>query len=62
MESFNLKSSKFDVSQEGKINVYYRHPERDSIKVGTSARYASRILFHMFFPSLFLVERLISGR
>jgi hypothetical protein len=33
METFNLKSSKFDVSEEGKMNVYYRHPEKGSIKV-----------------------------
>jgi hypothetical protein len=33
METFNLKSSKFDVSEEGKMIVYFRHPEKGSLKV-----------------------------
>lgn len=32
MESFNLKSSKFDVSQEGKMNLYFRHAEEGPVK------------------------------
>jgi hypothetical protein len=41
MESFNLKSSKFDVCLEGKLNLQYRHPAKGSVKVGTPYRCCS---------------------
>ncbi len=39
MESFNLKSSKFDVCLEGKLNLQYRHPVKGSVKVGSPVQY-----------------------
>ncbi len=33
MSTLQLKSSKFDVSREGLLNVYYKHPKNSSAKV-----------------------------
>jgi len=35
METLQLKSSKFDVSREGLLNVYYKHPKNSSAKTVT---------------------------
>jgi len=35
METLQLKSSKFDVSREGLLNVYYKHPKNSSTKTVT---------------------------
>eukprot|EP00088_Acartia_fossae_P006851 TRINITY_DN13168_c0_g1_i11.p1 TRINITY_DN13168_c0_g1~~TRINITY_DN13168_c0_g1_i11.p1 ORF type:complete len:535 (-),score=116.19 TRINITY_DN13168_c0_g1_i11:238-1674(-) len=35
METLQLKSSKFDVSKEGLLNVYYKHPKNSSAKTVT---------------------------